>query len=391
MTPNHSSLSEDSPTRGWFDLATIRPSIEAEDQARFRRITSIEISPEAATRIAQPTMQYPEQDAVLAIHWHPEFVPVSLIQSRVQVMYPAMTDQLIIPTQHNVITSYGEYSGVEIDAYAPDFNRKVQFLVHMTNERAAKADTLKNMLRHTFNYRASQLHEFIDSMLEPRYADRVEAAVRLTGAPEDLVSFIVAHVRKIRMMIRDYGHDAPLEMLRNKIIRDYFDTMREEYDDHLINQIQSFVKTMKEIVKEKFSLEYFYRDWEFIEECRSVGACIVVPHPEQFWPVLLCDYDLDGYEVWNPQSLEFTEFLIRVVMRENKRRARSSRQLLITMGDDCHMGEKVKHPAIQDRVKAAREIGFQPAWDEPRIQKALHAAQADRRILMTEYQERLHG
>ncbi len=387
MTPHHTVASH----KSWFDLSQVQPAIEQEDLARFRRITSTAISQDAADRISKPLMQYPTQDEVLAIHWHPEFVPLPLIESRVRVMYPAMNEQLIIPTQHNVITSYGDYSGVEIDCFAPDFNRKVQFLVHMTNERAAKANTLKNMLRHTFNYRSSQLHEFIDSMLDEKFADRVELAVRDTGAEDELVTFIQIHVRKLRTMIRDHGSEAAPEMLRNKIIRDYFDTMREQYDDHLINQIQSFVKSMKEIVKARFSLEYFYRDWEFIDECRSVGAGIIVPHPEQFWPVLLCDYDIDGYEVWNPQSLDFTEFLIHVVQRENKQRAKSSRPLLVTMGDDCHMGEKVKDPAFQDKAKAAREIGYQPAWEEQRIKKALHAGQADRKTLMREYRERLHG
>jgi hypothetical protein len=61
------------------------------------------------------------------------------------------------------------------------------------------------------------------------------------------------------------------------------------------------------------------------------------------------------------------------------------------MGDDCHMGEKVKDPAFQDKAKAAREIGYQPAWEEQRIKKALHAGQADRKTLMREYRERLHG
>lgn len=387
MTPHHTSTSP----KGWFDLATISPSVEADDLARFRRVTSTGISAEAAARIERPRVQYPRQDDVLAIHWHPEFVPLPLIERRVGAMYPAMSHALIIPTQHNVITSYGDYAGVEIDAYAPEFNRKVQFLVHMTNARAAKADTLRNMLRHTFNYRASQLHEFIDSMLEPKFADRMELAVQTTGAEDDLISFIQLHVRKIRTLVRDHSTDVATEMLRNKIIRDYFDTMREEYDDHLINQIQAFIKTVKEIVKARFSLEYFYRDWEFIEECRSLGAGIIVPHPEQFWPVLLCDYDVDGYEVWNPQSLEFTEFLVRVVSRENRQPGRFTRRLLITMGDDCHMGEKVKHPAIQDRAKAAREIGYQPAWDETRVHKALNAAKANRRSVIEEYRERLHG
>ncbi len=47
---------------------------------------------------------------------------------------------------------------------------------------------------------------------------------------------------------------------------------------------------------------------------------MVIPHPEQFWPILLADYDVDGYEVWNPQSREYTDFLIRALDNQNKRR-----------------------------------------------------------------------
>jgi hypothetical protein len=105
--------------------------------------------------------------------------------------------------------------------------------------------------------------------------------------------------------------------------------------------------------------------------------------------VLLDDLDIDGIEVWNPQSFEYTQFLIDVVVRKNATRQHKDRPILITMGDDCHMGEKVKEPRHQDAAKAGREIGVQPPWDDLNIRKNLIVAKADRSNLIREYRARL--
>ena len=122
---------------------------------------------------------------------------------------------------------------------------------------------------------------------------------------------------------------------------------------------------------------------------RGVGGCIIIPHPEQFWPVLLDDLDVDGIEVWNPQSFQYTEFLIDVVNRGNRSARGGRKPLLLTMGDDCHLGEKVKDPALQDPLKAKREVGLQPPWNDLSIRKRLVAANASRKNVIHEYKERL--
>jgi hypothetical protein len=119
------------------------------------------------------------------------------------------------------------------------------------------------------------------------------------------------------------------------------------------------------------------------------GAGIVVPHPEQFWPILLAEYDVDGYEVWNPQSQRYTDFLISVVNRKNRERTVTQRSLLIFMGDDTHMGEKIKEPKFQDKEKAGREIGYQPVWDDLNIRKRLIKAQVNISSVIDEYRLRL--
>jgi hypothetical protein len=59
------------------------------------------------------------------------------------------------------------------------------------------------------------------------------------------------------------------------------------------------------------------------------------------------------------------------------------------MGDDTHMSEKIRAPEVQDPEKAGREIGYQPAWEDFSIRKALIRADASRRKVILEYKERL--
>ena len=124
-----------------------------------------------------------------------------------------------------------------------------------------------------------------------------------------------------------------------------------------------------------------------------MGAGVVIPHPEQFWPILLADYDVDGYEVWNPQSQRYTEFLISVLYEKNRRRGNHERRMLVFMGDDTHMGEKTlptqNGNGGGNGAKALREIGLQPAWDDLSISKKLIVADMDRARVIQEYSARL--
>lgn len=85
----------------------------------------------------------------------------------------------------------------------------------------------------------------------------------------------------------------------------------------------------------------------------------------------------------------YTEFLISVLNRKNSQVSESRKKLLLFMGDDTHMSEKVRDPDKQDREKVSREIGLQPAWEDMHIQKALITANMNRRLLIGEYKSRL--
>ena len=366
------------------------PAVTEGDLALFRSLVSTDLSAGQLEELASPRLVVPGQRSVLAVHWHPEFVPMPVVRARIQAMFPDMSESLIIPTQHNEILEYDEFSGVEVDCYSHGFNQKVQLLLHFRTARLENAHTLKAMLRHTMTYRASQLFDFMHTITAP-IEDRVERAARETGADLDLVEFVRHHVSKVQRMVEEHHRDLPPEALKNKLLRNYFDALRPHYDGDLIDRIQTYLTAVKAIVKTHFSLRYFYRTSEVIEEARALGAGIVIPHPEQFWPILLADYDVDGYEVWNPQSQRYTDFLITAVGRANACAGRSGRRKLVFMGDDTHMGEKVKCDSVNNSEKANREIGHQPAWDDLEISKRLILSGMSREIVIREYRERLLG
>lgn len=372
-----------------LDLGAITPELTEWDQRAYRRITSTQLSPEQTGRIVTPNQTYPRQTAVLAIHWHPEWIPIELTMARVDAMFPNTSDRLIIPTQHNQLMTLDGYAGVEVDCYSSGFNRKVQLLLHFEADKVDGAEVLKSMLLHTFKYRSGQLFEFMASITDPALEDRLQQAAAETGASQDLVDFTRLHTAKLQKLVEANESTTPPEMIKNKLLAEYFDALREHHPARVINRVQMLIKAVKQIVKRNFSLAYFYRASEVIEEVRAVGGGIVIPHPEQFWPILLADYDVDGYEVWNPQSREYTEFLIKVVNRENKVVRPDRRKLLLCMGDDTHMSEKAKEPALQDRAKASREVGLQPVWDEVSIRKTLMLAGVDRSSVIEEYKARL--
>jgi len=373
-----------------LNLAALPREPTEKDVNIFEGLISTDLTEEQAQIIANPADVYPRQPNVIGIHWHPEHIPLDLIRERIDKMFPGRQDELIIPTQHNELITWGNFTGAEVDCYSPSFDTKVQLLLHFANERLVnRGDVFKAMVAHTGKYRASQLFEFIESVLEPTFEHRVREAAGRTGADEHVVEFTRIHVRRLKTLIDRYHGSIPPLMVKNKLIRNYFDALGDQYSEALIKRAQEFLRAVKKSVKREFALDYFYETNEFIEEARSLGGCITVPHPEQFWPVLLDGLDLDAIEVWNPQSLRYTQFLIDVVNRQNRNIRRGDRRVLISMGDDCHMGEKVRETRRQDPEKAGREIGYQPPWDDLAIRKRLIAANISRAIFIEEYRARL--
>lgn len=370
---------------------SLRPEITEADEALFARLIETRLDEAAVERILAPGVVMPAQESVLAVHWHPEHVPMELIKRRIEASYPAMRESLIIPTQHNQLMEYGPYTGVEVDCYSSGFNQKVQLLLHFSTERLKDASVLKSMLAHTHAYRSSQLFDYLHSAVTPELG-RMDQAAREAGSDEGVVTTARACCQKLSDLIERHAGDMPVDAIKNKLVRNFVDGQRPVIGDALANRVQVFLKELKAIVKAQFPLSYFYRTTEFIEEARGLGGGVVIPHPEQFWPILLADYDVDGYEVWNPQSQRYTEFLISVLYEKNRRRGNFERRMLVFMGDDTHMGEKtLKRTNGTDPAKAKREIGLQPAWDDLAIGKKLIVADMDRPRIIEEYAARLKG
>ena len=372
-----------------LDAEAFGDEVTAGDEDTFWALVDTDLSQEQAEAIAHPPRAYPGVRHVLGIHWHPEFVPLDLIETRIDRLFPNRESELIIPTEHNVLRSWGKYAGAEVDCYCREFNRKVQLLIHLRSKRLKNAGTLRAMLDHTRRYRASQLHQFLDTLTEPKFEEALDGPALQTSASPSLVRFVRAHAQRLRRLVADHEHRITRHMLKNKLVRNYFDALRDRYDDRLIDRCQAFLKSVKRAVKADFSLEYFYEIEEILEEARSHDAGVIVPHPEQFWPILLTDYDFDGYEVWNPQSRQYTEFLVGVVHKLNRARSSKRPPTLVTMGDDCHMGEKIRDPRHQDRAKASREIGVQPGWEDLAIRKRLTLSGVDKPTVMSDYAHRL--
>lgn len=359
------------------------------DHEIFLKIISTELTDGQKEYVRTPPETFPFTENVLAVHWHPEHVPMDLVADRLDTMFPNRSRELIIPTQHNVLLTYDNYAGVEVDCYSKGFNQKVQLLLHFEKERVEIATILKKMLSHTFTYRSSQLFEFIHALTAPD-ENKLGRAARDTGTDKQTAEFVITHVKKIEKLIDHHSRIIPAVSLKNKLLRNFFEQLRENYPPELIDRSQIFLKAVKKLVKKDFSLQHFYRASEVIEEARLHGAGIVVPHPEQFWPILLADYDVDGYEVWNPRSMRYTDFLISVILKKN-RDASFKRKLLIFMGDDTHMGEKLVPPSAMHKEKALREIGVQNAWNDYGVQKRLIKAGINKENVILEYKERLAG
>ncbi len=374
---------------GYVDIPRVPTGITDWEENGFRLVVTAEMTSEQEKNITTPPRQYRGQKSVLAVHWHPESVPLELIRTRIESMYPHNPPSLVIPTQHNELVSYDGLAGVEVDCFAASFNRKVQLLLHFREERLTNADVLKSMLAHTFKYRSSQFFEYLHALHHDKAREVRNAATLECGATPTETAFAGAYAQKLLHLIEEHESEIPAAMLKNKLVRDYFDTLRDHYGDAFITRTQVYLRAVKQAVKARFPLKHFYRAEEIIEEARLCGGGVVIPHPEQFWPILLAGYDVDGYEVWNPRSREFTEFLINVVHEQNSTPSRKKSSLLVFMGDDCHMGDKLRDPTEQSSEKAAREIGYQPAWDDTAIRKSLIRTGMDRSKVIEEYSGRL--
>ncbi|MDL2226609.1 hypothetical protein LJB86_03010 [Deltaproteobacteria bacterium OttesenSCG-928-M10] len=374
-----------------FDHRLAAATIDEEDWLCFRRLTSVELNEAEKVQAARPDRTDPAADEFLAVHWHPEWAPLDLIDQRLRLAFPAAVRSLAIPTQHNRLMSFRGWAGVEADVYDRRYGLKVQLLIHFPAERLPKASALTAMMDRTYNYRAHQLLDILKRLAEP---DEVFGRVRrslpysVSQAALDMARFYAVRLLTLIEESGIIGGPAD-EMLKNRLLPDYLTAM-ESGRPVILDQALMLIKAVKKTVKAELNPGEFHSPQEVIEEARHLGGGVVIPHPPQFWPMLLSDLDVDGWEVWNPSTPKHAIFLTEALARANESRP-GRRPLLAFMGDDTHMSAKFRLGLSDEKDSAGREIGFQDPWFDPAVKAALDRAGQSRRRTLTEYQERMGG
>ena len=372
-----------------FDHRRAAETIDEEDWRIFNRLTSVKLNETEQALAARPDQVDAETDEFLAVHWHPEWVPLDLIDQRLHLAFPAAKRSLTIPTQHNCVMSFRGWAGVEADAYDRHCGLKVQLLIHFPAARLARASALVSMMNRTYNYRAHQLLDILNCLAEPGDAQNViQSSLQypVSQTAMDMARFYAIRLKTLIDRSDIIGGPAD-EMLKNRLLPDYLTAM-ENTRPMILEQALVFIHAIKRAVKAKLNPNEFHSPQEVIEEARGLGAGVIIPHPPQFWPVLLADLDVDGWEIWNPSTPRHTIFLAEALARANENRPHN-RPLLAFMGDDTHMSAKLRLASADEKDSATREIGFQAPWTEQDVKDTLNRTRQSRHRTLLEYQERM--
>ncbi|MDR2339652.1 MAG: hypothetical protein LBF40_05925 [Deltaproteobacteria bacterium] len=355
------------------------------DWAIFEGLTCIELTEGERLLATTPGMVDVSDRNVMALHFHPEWVPIGMIDERLRKAFPNAKGRLAIPTQHNIIQGLDSFSGVEADVFCPECGAKLQFLIHLKSHRLNKPTAFASMIERTFRYRALQLLDILHELIEPGKC-MAEESDRLGF---DITTAAIARIyaSKLLLLIEKSGIVGTLRagMLKNRLLTDFICKRAMGFGKRETERLLEYVNRMKKLVKARLDPDRFHTPKELIEEARSLGAGVVIPHPPRFWPALLCDLDVDGWEVWNPSTPDHVMFLIDCLGR----RKPGKREPLAFMGDDTHMSAKIRPETLAKKISDQTEIGFQPPWDQAEVQAALKAAGQSRERTLNEYLERI--
>ncbi len=364
--------------------------ITEEEVLLFDHLTSITLTPEEEELAARPDRVAPEAEQFLAVHWHPEWAPLDLIDRRLKTAFPRADHNLVIPTQHNKIMSFGPWAGVEADVYDRRYGLKVQLLIHFRADKLGRAGVLASMMDHTYNNRAHQLLDILDRLINPEVLpDQVKKSLKCS-VDEESITMARFYAARLKALIERSGiiGSARDEMLKNRLLPDFLLACAGPQQRFQAEQALMFISVVKKSVKAALRPEAFHSPQEVIEEARSLGGGIVIPHPPAFWPILLSNLDVDGWEIWNPSTPRHTLFLLEALNSINEHRV-AKRRLLAFMGDDTHMSAKFRRNLSDEKDSVGREIGFQDTWNQPEVSAALGRAGQGLRRTLDEYRSRL--
>ncbi|MDR1045135.1 MAG: hypothetical protein LBP33_08470 [Candidatus Adiutrix sp.] len=363
--------------------------LDQEDRRQFDLLTSMELTEAEKRLAAEPDRRAPEAGELLAVHWHPEWAPLALIKERLKLSFPRAENRLVIPTQHNRVMVMDGWAGVEVDVYERRYGLKVQLLIHFPAARLPRASAFLAMMNHTYNYRAHQLLDSLRALLDPETLSG-DLKASLKGSVSDQgVELARFYARRLTALIEETGilGSSRDEMLKNRLLPDFI-RARDQGESRLREEALLFISAVKKKVKSRLNPDEFYSSREVIAEARRLGGGIVIPHPPLFWPVLLDDLDVDGWEIWNPSTPGHTLFILEALNRANESRGRRGR-LLAFMGDDTHMSAKFRRKLSDEKDSGDREIGFQDPWDDPRVQALLKEGRQSRQATLNEYRARM--
>ncbi len=389
--PSGPAAPAEEPDPKFFSPDAAVNGIDEEDWLVFNRLTSVELTPEERELASRPTRTAPEARECLAVHWHPEWAPPDLIRSRLALAFPKADNSLIIPTQHNRVLAFGPWAGVEADVYDRRYGLKVHLLVHFPADRLRhQASTFLAMMNRTYNYRAHQLLDILGRLADPEAAAQGTRKTLKCSVPESVWGLARFYALRLRTLIERSGilGGSRDEMLKNRLLPDFIQARGGSLHRWLLEQTILFINAVKKTVKAELNPEEFYSPQEVIEEARGLDAGVVIPHPPAFWPILLSDLDVDGWEIWNSSTPHHTLFLLEALDRANQSRP-ARRALLAFMGDDTHLSGKIRPAWSEEKDSASREIGFQDPWLEPPVQAALERAGQSLTRTLNEYRARL--
>ncbi|MDR3153425.1 MAG: hypothetical protein LBW85_03930 [Deltaproteobacteria bacterium] len=373
------------------------PPAGRKDWEIFLRLTSTELSDSEREAAARPDLTDPGEEICFAPHFHPEWVPLELIGERLARAFPGAARRFAVPTQHNVLASMEGWCGVEADVWSSKCGMKLQLLVHMKADRLEGASAFRAMIERTFRYREFQLLDILELAQRPdRETGLKIAKAGFKPAESEAVGRFAA---TLKGMIDESGvaSGPGAVMLKNRLVTDFVECRAggpaafscrgpaAAGPAGAAERVIALFNLLKSVVKSRLEPARFCEAAELVEEARSLGAGIVIPHPPRFWPALLEDLDVDGWEVWNPSTPDHAVFLVECLSR----RGGAKRPLLAFMGDDTHMSSKIRLHMVSDKGGGDREIGFQPPWRDPAVTAALKAAGQSRLRTLDEYLERL--
>jgi hypothetical protein len=348
--------------------------------------------------LSLPEQTYPGQDGIMALHWHPESVPLEQITRRFRCLFPDAREWLLVPTEHNRLVSIDGYCGVEVDCRHR--GAKLQLLLHFHGDHPSGDPAFLTDLDHTRAYRARQLDRLLTALTQAEgRPGREQAALEATtvlpgpsdGQPAARMGILAWMERESGQLLSLLdGDECPRDAShrKNKLVRDWLLTRLGGASHPAAPFVLEVLRTIKEQVKADFDPEWFLTAEHWIGRTRALGGTVTLPHPELFPAMLDGGLELDGVEVWNPQSCRRSVELLEDLV-SGRIPGRAGLPVLPTFGDDCHLGEKRKPESLRDAEKASREIGVQPAWDWPAVERILDHAGWRRVPLVREWKKRL--